>query len=546
MEETSYIYRVQLALRDMALRAGDAQSAAAAAAAAAQTAAAFDSLWVVADGHPAAFREEGGHRRLRPDAWLYSIFLPIEAGLLSQEQAAQALYYTEWGLERDAIPCDESPNSAACGEVVWTSNWVPSQWSVRQLWSGDVSGLALAYYFAGLPDDGWRILSGNLHRDMLQGVVPGQTGGTNAGTDFNDSAHPLTRAIVEGLFGYRPDNALGVVTLAPQFPSSWPSASLSTVEMTLSYAVSDGTAQLQANLAQPAPRIVVRVPICAAAVGAVVVASVPTGAPWSLSIEGGFGQAVAVVSINGTAAAPLSSVSVTVPFSGALPCNASMYAAAHAGQAVALRAPDGVTLVRVSDPQGILNGSGNVNDGELTGVIAGSVQGSHMLIGYATTASGLPQVILFKLNVTAPAQRSAFPPPALAAASSWRFADVAPNADMGVMFAPGTYLSPRPQTCGVRIGTDGFRCVQAGHEVTVGRVPIRLCCSCNAPHCSLCCDGVGRILSPVVSTSCLHLHPTLMVSLSRTLLRPPPAHPQRVDVPLLPHQSARAHLLSAR
>ena len=72
--------------------------------------------------------------------------------------------------------------SAACGEVVWTSNWVPSQWSVRQLWAGDVLGLALAYYLAGLPDDGFNVLRGTLEWVMLQSVVPGQIGGTNGGT----------------------------------------------------------------------------------------------------------------------------------------------------------------------------------------------------------------------------------------------------------------------------------------------------------------------------------------------------------------------------
>lgn len=130
-EETAYLLRTHVALRDMALRAGNATDAAAHAAVAARIIAAFPSLWVTEEGHPAAFREEGGHQRLRPDAWLYSVFLPIEAGLLDPIQAAQALFYTEWGLERDPVlPCDEG---ALCGEVVWTSNWVPSSESV--LWS---------------------------------------------------------------------------------------------------------------------------------------------------------------------------------------------------------------------------------------------------------------------------------------------------------------------------------------------------------------------------------------------------------------------------
>ena len=183
-EETSYMIRAHTALRDMALRAGNASDAAAHAAVIARIVAAFPTLWVTAEGHPAAFREEGGHQRLRPDAWLYSLFLPIEAGLLDPVQAVQSLYYSEWGLERDGITsCDnETANGTSCGQLVWTSNWVPSMWSVRQLWPGDNYALAQAYFTAGLPDDGFTVLEGNLRRDMLLSGVPGQAGASNGGT----------------------------------------------------------------------------------------------------------------------------------------------------------------------------------------------------------------------------------------------------------------------------------------------------------------------------------------------------------------------------
>lgn len=128
-EETSYMFRAHLALRDMALRAGNASEAAEYAASAEAIRAAAPQLWVQSLGLPASHREEGGHRRLRPDPWLYSVFNPIEArGLWDAETAAQALHFTEWGLERDALFCisDPSVSNDTCGEVVWTSNWVPS------------------------------------------------------------------------------------------------------------------------------------------------------------------------------------------------------------------------------------------------------------------------------------------------------------------------------------------------------------------------------------------------------------------------------------
>ena len=53
-----------------------------------------------------------------------------------------------------------------------------------------------------------------------------------------------------------------------------------------------------------------------------------------------------------------------------------------------------------------------------------------------------------------PVRPSAYP----GATTAWAYVPVAPqyNADISHMFDAGTYLSPRPQTCGVRIGTDGW------------------------------------------------------------------------------------------
>ena len=96
-------------------------------------------LWINKTGHPAAWREEIGHRRLRPDPWSYSIFLPIDAQLISGLEAAQALYFTEWGLQRLHMTCAGDNGDGAnysCGQRHWTSNWVPSVWSAREFWPG--------------------------------------------------------------------------------------------------------------------------------------------------------------------------------------------------------------------------------------------------------------------------------------------------------------------------------------------------------------------------------------------------------------------------
>jgi len=135
VEETAYMLSAHEALLDMATHAGDDEAAERHHAIAQKIRSNFFvdgvGLWLNASGHPAAWREEVGHKRLRPDPWSYSIFLPIDTKLLTGLEAAQALHYTEWGLQRLHMTCDDG---APCGQRHWTSNWVPSVWSAREFW----------------------------------------------------------------------------------------------------------------------------------------------------------------------------------------------------------------------------------------------------------------------------------------------------------------------------------------------------------------------------------------------------------------------------
>jgi hypothetical protein len=178
VEETAYMFTTHRALRDMALRRGDSAAAAIHANISLTIRRSFFEegigLWMKARGHPASWREETGLRRLRPDCWSYSVFVPIDAGLIEGLEAVQSLYYTEWGLER-------IHNSSYPGERHWTSNWVPSIWSTREFWPGDNYALSLAYFQTGLPDDGFAILQGNAQHDMYHYMIPGGLGAHNGG-----------------------------------------------------------------------------------------------------------------------------------------------------------------------------------------------------------------------------------------------------------------------------------------------------------------------------------------------------------------------------
>ena len=410
-EETAYACAAHQAASELARRAGDAAAATAHAQRAEKIRVSFQrTLWLEDGGHPGQSVEQGGHHRVRPDAWLYAIFCPIDAGLLSPEQAARSLYYTEWGLERQSMPWG--------GERCQPSNWVPSIWSLRQLWPGDTYALALAYFQTGLPDDAWTLLRGTAPDMALYGRVPGDLGFTVGGTDFSDCASPFARTVVEGLFGYRPDYPNGRVLIAPQLPSGWDHAAIATPDFSL--AIRGGRCDVA--LTRPAA-LQVRVPVRARKVTGVAVNGVPV--PWTT--EPGFDCSLVSVQVPAT-----SSARVEVAVGDALP------------------PPPARSLHEIR-----LGETLRVDGGTLAPTNAGFFAGTTVV-----QAGELEQRRLHRVKVLDPAGAAARAAKQLTnapATARWQPVDLAAqlNGDVRAIFQQD-YLSPRPNTCSLRLARDGY------------------------------------------------------------------------------------------
>ena len=230
-DETAFAWRGHLAARDMARRAGDE-------AAVKRHEATldlirkgfFEKLWVDNQGHPGAYREQGGHQRLHAEAWLPGLYLPLDCpGLMNDEQMASTLHFVEYALEHEPRPTG--------GVRVWPSNWVPSIWTNRWKAPGDEYHMALGYCLAGMPEGAMEIIKRQHQRRRLRVERAGQSGlyGASCGTDFGDCVAAFVRTVVSGIFGYRPDRPNGVVTIAPQFPATWDHAAFHHPEFKLAY-----------------------------------------------------------------------------------------------------------------------------------------------------------------------------------------------------------------------------------------------------------------------------------------------------------------------
>lgn len=438
-EETSYAYRGHLAALDMARNAGDSD---------AQKYHSlmlekirkgfFKNLWITGKGFSGSYREQGGHGRLHENPWLYSIFLPVDAGLTSPAQSIESVYYSEWALQNDRMP--------AGGRRVWTSNWTPGIWSVRELWPGDNYHLALSYFQAGLPNDGWDIMRGTFMYSAFDHLVPGNLGSIQGGTDFGDCVHTFARTLVSGLFGYVPDYPNGKVKLSPQFPTDWKHASLELPDVKIKFNSNGNHINYSFELARSA-NLELLLPVQCTEIIKVTVNKQDVA--WNLLP--GAGCSILKILLPQTAGAE-----VAIEIGNPLPYYPPVTLEGNIGSRVHLKAID-ADITEIRDPQGTL-GHPTILDGILEADIAPN-RGFHTLIA-EVIAGKAPQWRIFRIKVNDPSgdqkQKARFLAD-IPANPVWKMIDISSlyNADATTIYQQ-KYLSPRLNTVSVRLGTDGY------------------------------------------------------------------------------------------
>ncbi|MEI6809332.1 MAG: DUF4450 domain-containing protein [bacterium] len=439
-EETAYAFAGYMALAELARRSGnDAVAEQHEAQAARIRKAMLDVLWIKNKGYMAQYKEQGGLSRVHEDSWLGAIFLPIETGVLDSTRAAEALHYTEWGLERVVMPFG--------GSRCWMSNWVPAPWSVREMYPGDNYALSLAYFRAGLAGDGWDILQGNYLESMYYGVVPGGLACANGGTDFADVVSTFCRTVVEGLFGYHPDYLTGVVHFAPQFPPSWDHASIKTPDAGINFQSGVDFQVWTVDLTKPA-RLRLDLPVRAKKISGVEVNG--TAAEWS--VAPGFGCSIVHVDVDSCVNARV--IVKLVPASSC--CAVEKSARVEAGRCIRLEVDDGL-ISEFLDPQGVLNRAVVVN-GYIAAHIA--VNPGHHLLQAKVLVGDLPQWRMFKIRIDDPQAelaKEAMYISHIDPDATWECCDISRylNGDVRTIYKQD-YLLPRPKSCSVSIGKDGY------------------------------------------------------------------------------------------
>ncbi len=438
VEESSYAYYGHRAAADMARRAGDRAGETRHLAQAEKIRKAMhDVLWIPERGHFGLFVEQGGLRRVHSDAWVCSVFLPIDAGLLDEDYALQSLYYTEWGLERIHLPFG--------GQLCQPSNWVPWKWSVRDMFGGDIAALALAYFQTGLGDEGYELLRGVMHESAFASVVPGAFSHIGAGTDFADNTHMFARSVVEGLFGFQPDYPNDCVTVRPAFPSIWKKAELTTPDFTLRYEQKDGMDCYRVVFARAASLLMI-VPVRTEEIETITVNTVPVPG----KIEPGFGfTKLSIQSGRGT------SFEINIVLRERTPHSAPLRLGGCVNEQISIPVPLSTGVLR--DFHGVLEAPSFGEHGVSARLAA--KPGHHILL-IETLHGRLTRWQICFIHIMDPAADACNSDRTLRLAedkAEWMCLSLEThfNGDVRAIFKQ-RYLSPRPNTCSVRLGEDGY------------------------------------------------------------------------------------------
>lgn len=189
-------------------------------------------LWLADRGWFAEWKDLHGLRLTHPNAALWTFYHATDSEVPTPFEAWQMSRFVDTQLAH--IPVHGAGVPAGVYYTLPTTSWMPYAWSINNVVMAEATHTSLAYWQAGRGDEAFRLFKGGLLDSMYMGLCPGNVGMTThfdmargeAQRDFADAVGVQSRALVEGLFGVRPDALAGELLVRPGLPSEWEHAEL--------------------------------------------------------------------------------------------------------------------------------------------------------------------------------------------------------------------------------------------------------------------------------------------------------------------------------
>ena len=190
-------------------------------------------LWLPEQGMFAEYKDLLGLQLAHPSAALWTFYHTLDSEVTTPREAWQMTRYVDTRIPHLPVRGPGVPADRPYA-VLSSTGWMPYTWSINNVVMGEVVHTALGYWQAGRPDEAFRLTKSALLASMFMGICPGNVGSMNyldvyrreSQRDFADGGGVTSRALIEGLFGVKPDVLAGELLIRPGFPASWGHASL--------------------------------------------------------------------------------------------------------------------------------------------------------------------------------------------------------------------------------------------------------------------------------------------------------------------------------
>jgi len=188
-------------------------------------------LWLTDRGWFAEYKDYLGLKLVHPSAALWTFYHTLDSEAATPAEAWQMSRFVDTAFPKIPMRVTGDPDS---GFQLPTTDWHPYMWSINNVALAESAHTALGLWQCGRDEVAWPLMKGALLESMFLGPCPGNAGMTTPSDvfskeryrDFADGAGISARAIVEGLFGIRPDRIAGELLIRPGFPASWNHASI--------------------------------------------------------------------------------------------------------------------------------------------------------------------------------------------------------------------------------------------------------------------------------------------------------------------------------
>jgi hypothetical protein len=189
-------------------------------------------LWLEDRGWFAEWKDLLGLRLTHPNAALWTFYHTVDSEVPTPLEAWQMSRFVDTQIAQIPVHGPGVPTGGY--HTLPSTSWMPYRWSTNNVVMSEVAHTSLAYWQAGRDDAAFGLFKSIILDHMYMGLCPGNAGMTSfydmargeAQRDFADSAGVLARALVEGLFGVRPDALSGELLVRPGLPPEWNHATL--------------------------------------------------------------------------------------------------------------------------------------------------------------------------------------------------------------------------------------------------------------------------------------------------------------------------------